>query len=1055
MRSEVGISRWGLLAGVVLGPLFTLASAGGQEHLIESFSTTGACGWQTEAKGSNLEISYEGGVADDEDGKSALRMSFKLKNPNDAAGDKRWFFSLFKLVPQEDWVNAEALAVDVRCDFGDPSWTGPSLVCSDKTIWSRPIGWDGFKQTNGTQGRMPTKWTTVRFGFAELVSATTGATFDPTKLCGLRLGGGAFAQTIMFRNLRLIPKTGSVFSSPPFLAPGSAAETTADNPSNVFEPGRTAKLPLLVQGTVPSEVTQLAWSVTDVWGKEVRAGRVAVGSAAKELAVDVGVLPSGYYELAAFAVRNGVVEPRSAIRTTGSLPKGRYPFAVVPASMAECQARAVAEGESDFFGIQNCRDIYKAGELTGAPWRIEMPHFEWGMSDPKDAKPQPAHFYSVMSFVHRCKRRGVDYGCAELAKDGPKADEYFAWVEKAVRVNMACYPHMKRRPYELAWEEDLDFPPRGRLTMEALAAYWKKMYEVVKRTDPKAEIWGPKCTHSADFLERFLAAGLGEYVDAVSMHFYVGSEPDNFDFESDVARIRAICRKYVGRELPIHNTEGGFYKQPDVLTHASKIIRYAQLQKAAGIETFLLFYIFDHGKDEGVSWGLFYNPTEPADFSPKTIYPKAIVPAYATMSRLLTGAKLIRSLKSFNAGFNGFVWDTKGNGVVLSLWNPFKTETVTVPVGVVKSVQVVDLVGGERTVKAKDGQVELEVSPSPVYVLGADSALWSASAGIEAKEAKGLRELEVPGLKGGLVGGRPAFTRIPPAVAFEGVQAEACEGGVRLVARFRNVMQAQVETRVSIESRFGKETHPLSLGPGEGRELAFVIGTGKSGIDVTKRFEGRLVWRIGGIPYREDVALGFLRAYDECKAVERNPVFSDEVKLECGKVRFSRTKDAFRIHAEIADSVHYNEETDSWLWNADSLQLAFDTAPDYAYAYDKMIAQTKKKVSQLTVALNGGKVKVYRHVTFDEDILKKGLVDDTALFGTTIVHRENVTVYDIVLPWREIGLDPSEVKSGMKLGFALVVNRRDSRQDARRVCELFRGIHSGVAPRDYGSIVLE
>ena len=175
-----------------------------------------------------------------------------------------------------------------------------------------------------------------------------------------------------------------------------------------------------------------------------------------------------------------------------------------------------------------------------------------------------------MSFTHYANTnahyRGPSINPAKMRAGGPDAEQYKKWIAAMVRGNVRALPHMDKRPYELCWEPDLQCPPFGNLKIEDLVEWMRIVSGIVRENDPKARIWGPKCTHNLPWLEKALAAGIGKYIDEISMHFYIGPEPEAANLPASLKRVRAMCRKYVGRELPIRNTEGGYYRQPDVPT---------------------------------------------------------------------------------------------------------------------------------------------------------------------------------------------------------------------------------------------------------------------------------------------------------------------------------------------------------------------------------------------------------------------------------------------------------------------------------------------------------
>lgn len=178
--------------------------------VIASFEKSGSCGWETDWKGDNLEIAYAGGVMDETDGQPALEMTFRLKDPSDTDGNRRWFFCAVPVAGEAWWRDTEALAFDIRCVGGSPRWTGPSLLDVDGNAYSTGIGWDGVCRRigDGTWGEMSKTWTTYVMPYAALKGTANAPAFDPARVRALRFAGGAFDQKLRIRNLRLLPKRG-------------------------------------------------------------------------------------------------------------------------------------------------------------------------------------------------------------------------------------------------------------------------------------------------------------------------------------------------------------------------------------------------------------------------------------------------------------------------------------------------------------------------------------------------------------------------------------------------------------------------------------------------------------------------------------------------------------------------------------------------------------------------------------------------------------------------------------------------------------------------------
>ena len=1001
------------------------------ERTIDDFSASGKCAWRVVAKGGNLDPLIQAGY-EDEDGVISLRFGLRFRDPEDKRGDRRWLIFDYPLSPDESWRGFDGIAFDVRCETGGTDFLMPVLWAGTNICYRPTQEWSGVpRQTRWIKteqmGPIPERWTTFRMPFGKT---------DPAKLTHLRLSGGAgnsSATDILFRNMRLYAAARGRVIAP-------CVTMTVDpkyvgNPSNVFQPGQRVSFSLEVD-KAPADMAALEWEIQDNDRCVVATGRIdAAGDGRHD--VELNPLPSGYYETRVRLLGGDGrrLSDESVLRTSGTMPKGVQSFAVVPCPYHETIAR-MARGTDEFFGVMNSRDGYRVAELTGAPWSLSTVNIEWNKAEGvPNIKPKAPWHRRVMSFTHYANTnahyRGPSINPAKMRAGGPDAELYKKWIAAMVRGNVRALPHMDKRPYELCWEPDLQCPPFGNLKIEDLVEWMRIVRDIVKENDPKAVIWGPKCTHNMLWYEKALEAGIGKYIDAISMHLYTGPVPENDNMPQRLRRIRSLARRHTGRDLQVNNTESGCYRQIDVQTQAKKIVRYATILKGEGVRTFLLFYIFDFWEYGHIAdYGLFYNPTWPLNHGPKQIYPKPLLPAYATLTKFLTNRRATACLGDAAKGFFGYAF-TGENETVLVLWSPYRTERVVFPV-CGHGVTVTDLMGVDRYVKAEDGFVTLAIDDSPVYVRGAETS----------------------------DGGAPEVTRVARAVEFLGASPESRKGEGAFVARFTNTTDRVQEVPVSLSKDDGRLRQTLRIAAKEEGECAFALG---GACRTDRPLKGRLGWRVDGTRYAEPVEANFLRAFRLGEKDARKGPFSN---LACirgkgldgtpreAELRLFHSDKGLHVEAVVADPVHSQSYPPESMWMADSLQLAFDTAPGYAYEYDEAIMQTRKKVSDIIVGLTPQGMRVFRNRTYSTRFLPTGEISLDRFAGSSIVRKDGKTVYDIVIPWTEMGLGDGERPS--EIGFALLVNDRDHEKGKTRAFYgLFGGIADGTLYRNYGRLVLE
>jgi len=228
-----------------------------------------------------------------------------------------------------------------------------------------------------------------------------------------------------------------------------------------------------------------------------------------------------------------------------------------------------------------------------------------------------------------------------------------------------------------------------------------------------------------------------------------------------------------------------------------------------------------------------------------------------------------------------------------------------------------------------------------------------------------------------------------------------------------------------------------------------------------KILRGELQLKTGTEILKVPLIFTFLAAPESGKPF-RESVYTDKITLKGagsdGKedettVKFSRDQKGLHLRIESKDDEFHQTLADGNIWRQDSLQIAFDTDPKNEFEYDELTSRTSKKVTSLGFALTPKGPYAHRYQTFNERILKTGDVSKDIPF--TAVRKNGVTVYDITIPWSQIGMNGSEAVSGKKLGFSLLVNDCDGGKTTRRTIPLFGGIYDNSGWRNYGVLNLK
>ncbi len=135
--------------------------------------------------------------------------------------------------------------------------------------------------------------------------------------------------------------------------------------------------------------------------------------------------------------------------------------------------------------------------------------------------------------------------------------------------------------YEIWNEPDLKGFNEKEATAEDYTALLKEAYKIIKKNDPDVKVAGGALAYGNEFLEDMLKAGAGEYMDMLSMHYYLGDSAPEKKARVRLDEKREILKDFGYSDMPIWVTETG-WANSDVSeeTQAKFIIRNAVLYEA-------------------------------------------------------------------------------------------------------------------------------------------------------------------------------------------------------------------------------------------------------------------------------------------------------------------------------------------------------------------------------------------------------------------------------------------------------------------------------------------
>ncbi len=477
---------------------------------------------------------------------------------------------------------------------------------------------------------------------------------------------------------------------------------STDRPGDLFRHGSPVVIQVRAEGT-----TEATWTLTDYEGQEVRQGRAALVDG--QGSVELGDLPRGYYELACKAgaasakLAFGVVTDHSG----EAPPSGRL-------NVDGATAWLAGEGQHE--------PLARMLRMAGIGWVRER--FSWGATEPEKGKVQyQAGARNYDAVADACAAQGVRV--YQIWHDSP------GWTHPGNRdtrnpedlrdvYNLAKRVAERYRGRVQAWEvwnePDIGFwPDLG----DTFAGLQKAAYLGFKAADPDLPVLlGSFCRGYCPFDESLFEAGIGEYFDIFNWHIYAPPEA----YPGVLAGYLQLLSRYGCADRPVWLTEAGIRlraTQPGGELTAEDERRQAEFvpqsfgwSLAAGTDRHF-FFVYPYYLEGEIQFGALR----------KDLSPRPGFVAIATCVDLLGEATYLGryDFGDAAAGVTGLAFDS-GKGRVLVVWGK-QPATVKLAAGA-ERVELADVVGRRSAAEAPGGTLELQVGPSPRYVLGlGDAAL--------------------------------------------------------------------------------------------------------------------------------------------------------------------------------------------------------------------------------------------------------------------------------------------------------------------------------------------
>ncbi len=249
---------------------------------------------------------------------------------------------------------------------------------------------------------------------------------------------------------------------------------------------------------------------------------------------------------------------------------------------------------------------------------------------------------------------------------------------------------------------------------------------IVRKIDPKAAIAGicvnpMNANQYNQYIGYYRNYGIGRLIDAVMLHPYIpgAQNPDLAGYVDTLNRLNRELSAIAGKPVPMYISEIGYSAKP-----GGEVTEYQQAAYLARV--MVLNFTIENLKACVWHIGLWNEATSrrELDFAllrkqekgSKVYQPKPSFAAWATASRMLYDAKLLREL---DVGKTIRVWLFEKKGKPMLIAYSLIPETVRMQLALhAPSAEIVDMCGSRSTVKCRDGILNLELGEAPVYILG-------------------------------------------------------------------------------------------------------------------------------------------------------------------------------------------------------------------------------------------------------------------------------------------------------------------------------------------------
>jgi hypothetical protein len=366
-----------------------------------------------------------------------------------------------------------------------------------------------------------------------------------------------------------------------------------------------------------------------------------------------------------------------------------------PGQFAEARIAALAKGQTLPFRIA---DNFAAWPTYAIPVVTQASVPGWAMEPGTGTKAWPA-----MGVLNTTGTQGIS-----------------GFTKARAQQVATDYAGQSAHYYQMTWEPE--FPGGWGGTPAQLVQFFQNSYTAIHQGDPKAIVMGPTMFPSDKVpMSQLWAAGLGNYLDAVSMHPYTQWPPEAHGLVSDIRTQMKMAQSAKGHTVPFVGTEHGYSSGPiGELNQALGNIRSTIILLGEGFKFDVAFYIadfWDHSPIEtNNAFGYYWNLNPKLPYGTDKLGPKPAAPAFAAMTYMLDGTTSSGPISNLSGTQVGYRFERNGTAI-LALWDyQAAASTLTLPVPS-ESIQICNWMGNCFST-ASVTSILLSLRASPIYIIG-------------------------------------------------------------------------------------------------------------------------------------------------------------------------------------------------------------------------------------------------------------------------------------------------------------------------------------------------